>query len=147
MFAMHANLLHYFVALAAVAVGFAIRVFFCPGLVDVAQFLLFSLSVVVAAWSGGLGPGLLATAVSAILGDYFFIDQPHSIYTKHSAERLELGLFIGVGISISILSQARLSAEAKRQQLLVSEREARKIGEDANRLKEEFLATVSPPLP
>src|SRR5215813_2564793 len=143
MFAMHANLLHYFVALAAVVVAFTVRFLLDPALGDVAQFLLFSLSVVVAAWSGGLGPGLLATAVSAILGDYFFIDQPHSFYTKHSAERLELGLFIGVGISISILSQARLSAEAKRQQLLVSEREARKMAEDANRLKDEFLATVS----
>ena len=143
MFAVHANLLHYFVALAAVAVAFTVRFLLDPALGDVAQFLLFSLSVVVAAWSGGLGPGLLATTVSAILGDYFFIDQPHSIYTKHSAERLELGLFIGVGISISILSQARLSAEAKRQQLLVSEREARKMAEDANSLKDEFLATVS----
>jgi signal transduction histidine kinase/ActR/RegA family two-component response regulator len=97
----------------------------------------------VAAWSGGLGPGLLATIVSAILGDYFFIEPNHELNAKHSAERLELALFLGVGTSISILSQARLSAEAKRQQLLESEQEARKMAEDANRLKDEFLATVS----
>src|SRR5262249_60041493 len=127
MFAMHANLLHYFVALAAVAVAFTIRFLLDPALGDVAQFLLFSLSVVVAAWSGGLGPGLLATIVSAILGDYFFIDPPHSFYTKHFAERLELGLFIGVGISISILSQARFSAGAERPQLFGVDGEAREM--------------------
>src|SRR5262249_11755773 len=47
------------------------------------------------------------------------------------------------GISISVLSQARLSAEAKRQQLLVSEHAARRAAEDANRLKDEFLSTIS----
>src|SRR5215475_462361 len=143
MFARHANLLRYFIALLAVAVAFAVRFLLDPALGDVAQFLLFSLSVVVAAWSGGLGPGLLATAVSAILGDYFFIEPSHTFNANHSAELLELLLFLGVGISISILSQARLSLEAKRQQLLMREQEARKMAEDANRLKDEFLSTVS----
>jgi signal transduction histidine kinase/AmiR/NasT family two-component response regulator len=97
----------------------------------------------VSAWYGGLGPGLLATAVGLLLGDYFFI-------AESAAERIEEVLFLGIGISISILSQARLSLEARRQQLLASERDARRTAEnarrgaeDANRLKDEFLSTVS----
>jgi signal transduction histidine kinase len=56
---------------------------------------------------------------------------------------IELFLFLGMGISISILSQLRLSSEAKRQQLLLSEQVARMEAEDANRLKDEFLSIIS----
>src|SRR5262249_16739513 len=116
----------------------------------VAPLLIFILSVMVSAWYGGLGPGLLATVLSLLLGDYFFIAQS-------VAERVEEAIFLGVGVSISVLSQARLSLLAKRQQFLASEQEARKTAEDArraaedarhaaedaNRLKDEFLCTVS----
>src|SRR5262249_40734488 len=60
-----------------------------------------------------------------IIGDYFFIEPFYSFYGKAFSEQIELGLFLCIGISVSILSQARLSLEAKRQQLLASEREAR----------------------
>jgi signal transduction histidine kinase/CheY-like chemotaxis protein len=97
---------------------------------------MFTFSVVVSAWYGGLGPGLLATALSLILGDYFFI-------AESAAERIEELIFLGIGVSISIMSQARLSLEAKRRQLLASEQDARHAAEEANRLKDEFLSTVS----
>src|SRR6266545_440478 len=124
--------LRYFVAIAATAVAFTARFLLKSALGNIAPLLLFTLSVVVSAWYGGLGPGLLATALSLLLGDYFFI-------AESLAERMEEALFLGIGISISILSQARLSLLAFRQQLLASERDARKVAEDANRLKDEFL--------
>src|SRR6266545_5347513 len=143
MSALSSKSLRYFVAIAATAVAFTARFLLKSALGNVAPLLMFTLSVVVSAWYGGLGPGLLATALSLLLGDYFFI-------AESIAERIEEGLFLGIGISISILSQARLSLEAKRQQLLASEQEARKTAEDAkraaedaNRLKDEFLSTVS----
>jgi signal transduction histidine kinase/ActR/RegA family two-component response regulator len=150
MSALHSKSSRYFVAIAAIAVAFAARFLLEPALGNVAPLLVFTLSVMVAAWYGGLGPGLLATALSLLLGDYFFI-------AESAAERIEEVLFLGIGISISILSQVRLSLEAKRQQLLASEQEARKTAEDArrtaedarrkaedaNRLKDEFLSTVS----
>jgi signal transduction histidine kinase len=126
----------YFIAIATTAVAFTARFLLEPALGNVAPLLVFTLSVMVSAWYGGLGPGLLATALSLLLGDYFFI-------AESVAERIEEALFLGIGVSISILSQARLSAEAKRQQLLASEQDARRAAEDANRLKDEFLSTVS----
>jgi signal transduction histidine kinase/ActR/RegA family two-component response regulator len=142
--------LRYFVAIAATAVAFTARFLLKSSLGDVAPLILFTLSVMVSAWFGGLGPGLLATALSLLLGDYFFI-------AESVAERIEEVLFLGIGISISILSQARLSLLDKRQQLLASEQDARRTAEDArrtaedarrtaedaNRLKDEFLSTVS----
>jgi signal transduction histidine kinase/CheY-like chemotaxis protein len=136
MSARHSKTLRYFIAIAATAVAFTARFLLKSALGNVAPLLTFTLSVVVSAWYGGLGPGLLATALSLILGDYFFI-------AESIAERIEETIFLGIGISISILSQARLSLEAKRQQLLASEQDARRAAEDANRLKDEFLSTVS----
>jgi signal transduction histidine kinase/CheY-like chemotaxis protein len=145
----------YFVAIAVTAVAFISRFLLKSVLGDVAPLLMFTLSVVVSAWYGGLGPGLLATALGALFGDYFFIQPFYSFLLR--AERVEEGIFLGIGISISILSQARLSLLAKRQQLLDSERDARraaedartaaedarKAAEDANLLKDEFLCAVS----
>jgi signal transduction histidine kinase len=133
----------YFVAIAATVVALAARFLLKSALDNVAPFILFTLSVVVAAWYGGLGPGLLATALSVILGNYFFLEPLYSFRIRSGSDRLEEFLFLGIGVSISILSQVRLSLEAKRQQLLVSEQRARCAAEDANRLKDEFLSTVS----
>jgi signal transduction histidine kinase/AmiR/NasT family two-component response regulator len=133
----------YFVAIAATAVVFTARFLLNSALGDVAPLLMFTLSVMVAAWHGGLGPGLLATALGALLGDYFFIEPFYSFRIYSGAELIEEVLFLGIGIAISILSQARLSLLAFRQRLLASERDARMAAEDANRLKDEFLSTVS----
>src|SRR5215468_1452761 len=135
MSALPSKSLRYFVAIAATAVAFIARFLLKSVLGDVAPLLMFTLSVVVSAWYGGLGPGLLATALGALLGDYYFIQPFYSFLLR--AERVEEAIFLGIGISISILSQARLSLLAKRQQLLASERDARRAAEVANRLKDE----------
>src|SRR5215813_9767202 len=136
MSALPSKSLRYFVAVAATAVVFTARYLLKSALGDVAPLVMFTLSVTISAWYGGLGPGLLATALSLLLGDYFFI-------AESVAERIEEVIFLGIGASISILSQARLTLLAKRQQLLASEQDARRAAEDANRLKDEFLSTVS----
>jgi signal transduction histidine kinase len=143
MSAISSRSLRYFVAIAATAVVFTARFLLSSALGDVAPLLMFTLSVMVAAWYGGLGPGLLATALGALLGAYFFIEPLYSFRIYSGAEWIEEALFLGIGIAISVLSQARLSLEAKRRQLLASERDARRAAEHANRLKDEFLSIVS----
>src|SRR5215813_11833951 len=129
MSALPSKSLRYFVAIAATAVVFTARFMLEPALGDVAQFLLFILSVVVAAWHGGLSPGLLATGLGVILTDYFFVEPLYSFQAKDPEERLDLFLFLCTGISISILSHARKLAEARSRQLLASERDARSAAE------------------
>src|SRR5215510_1720257 len=60
----------YGVAVLSVAIAAALRLALDPILGDVAPFILFYLPVILTAWYGGLGPGLLATALSMLLGDY-----------------------------------------------------------------------------
>jgi len=47
----------------------------------------------IAAWYGGLGTGLLATAAGLLLGDYFFLSQHEALGTVGDVERLSIGLY------------------------------------------------------
>jgi K+-sensing histidine kinase KdpD len=44
-------------------------------------------SVVLSAWYGGLGPGLLATALAALIADYHFVHPIHSFDVHQLAGR------------------------------------------------------------
>ena len=63
--------LRYAVAPFAVAIAFLARLALTPVLGDASPYLLFVPAVLIAAGLGGLGPGLLATGLSAVLG--FFV--------------------------------------------------------------------------
>jgi K+-sensing histidine kinase KdpD len=63
----------YGVAVLAVAVAFIIRYFIYSDLENRLVFTFFVPAAMVAAWYGGLGPGLLAVALGALIGDFFFI--------------------------------------------------------------------------
>lgn len=45
---------------------------------NASPFIVFFAAVMVAAWFGGLGPGLLATALSALISWYFFLSPQFS---------------------------------------------------------------------
>jgi hypothetical protein len=59
----------YGVAIIGVAVAAAVRMVLDPLLGDELPLFLFTFPVILAAWFGGLWPGLLATALSLALGD------------------------------------------------------------------------------
>src|SRR5437764_13536178 len=65
-------LIGYVVAVAAVGVAMAIKYVF-SGLGADHPFVLLPAAVIVAAWYGGRGPGLLAAAVAAIGADILFL--------------------------------------------------------------------------
>ena len=57
------GVMHYGLAPIAVALAFAVRAMLVPILQDDSPYLFFVPAVLVAAGIGGLGPGLLATAL------------------------------------------------------------------------------------
>jgi signal transduction histidine kinase len=139
------TLKRYGLALGSVLAAFVARFILEPTLGDVAPLVLFSFAVTVSAWYGGFGPGLVATLVSGLLGDYFFIEPLHTfrLSSHNLAEQVELYLFYATGVAISLMSQERFSSREKLRQLLIREREAREEAQTANRLKDEFLAASS----
>lgn len=66
----------YGIAAAGVGVAFVMRWAIYGSLDTRLPFSFFLPAAMVAAWYGGLGPGLLAAGMGLLLGDYFFLP-PH----------------------------------------------------------------------
>src|SRR5205809_6291706 len=65
--------------------------------------LPFYPAVMLSAWSGGFGPGLLATLVSALALDYFWLPPPFAFGMRHPGDRMGFLLFPGVGLPVRAL--------------------------------------------
>jgi PAS domain-containing protein len=87
---------------------------------------LFLLAVLASARVGGLGPGLLATGLSTLLIDYFFLVPLHSLKLASVNAALDLLTFAVVALAISSLhrraraanrSAARARIEAERHRV------------------------------
>jgi signal transduction histidine kinase len=76
-------------------------------------FLVFFGAVMVGAWFGGLGPGLLATALSAMLSWYFFLYPQDSVAIDSFGQGLRLVIFVSEGVLISSLVGAVHSARRR----------------------------------
>lgn len=85
---------------------------------------LFFAAVMLSAWFGGLGPGLLATALST-LSRWYFLNPPVTSATLTVDESIRLGLFVAVAVFTSYLIEARRRAEKRYVGVLVREKTAR----------------------
>lgn len=102
-------LLRYAISIASVAAALSLASLL-PFRADPSHFTLFFAAVMVSAWYGGLGAGLLATLLSDLSLDYFFIAPVHSITIDLQAF-LRLGVFSVVALITSYLTTARKRAE------------------------------------
>ena len=64
-------LLRYGVAVLAVGMAFLVKLLLAPLIVQETPFLLVFAAIMISAWYGGLGPGLLATVTAGLATDYF----------------------------------------------------------------------------
>ncbi len=104
----------YSIAFAAVALAsFLVSLF--PSRVDPSHFTLFFLAVMLSAWYGGFGAGLMATILSALSLDYFFISPLNSIdLDSHAFVRLCVFLIVA-GVTNFLTSARRRAEEALRK--------------------------------
>ena len=117
------------IAVAIVIAATAIRLTFLSVLGTHAPYLLFYPSVIFAALYGGLRAGLLATALSAILADYFWIEPIGSLFMGDISYWLSMVIFLLSGamdrLGDKCHAQGPASASAaETRALLASEREA-----------------------
>ena len=108
----HQAWLLYGIAPIAIAIAFVARIALSPILHDHSPFLIFVPAVLVAAGLGGLGPGLLATILGALLG--FFIRSSPIDYPTGELGSLSLFVIIGMGIAWSgeLLQRSRTRASS-----------------------------------
>jgi two-component system, LuxR family, sensor kinase FixL len=115
------ELMHYGIAPAAVAVAFAARVLLGPVLQDEARYLFFVPAVLLAAGIGGLGPGLLATALGLLLGCFLAASFPH----LSAADTVYAATFAVIGAGIAWggeqLQRSRVRAKSSAQEAVARE--------------------------
>jgi PAS domain S-box-containing protein len=70
---------------------------------------LFVFAVLLSAWVGGAAPGLLATALSSLVFDYFFLSPTHSLAVKPAAIPRLIG-FVGSLLFVGLVSAAQRRA-------------------------------------
>ena len=70
-----------------------------PVLKDTGPFLFFAPAVMISAWYGGFGPGMVATVLGAALGDYFFVGPLGFDFDSLSIARMIVFLLVGTQIS------------------------------------------------
>jgi PAS domain S-box-containing protein len=124
----------YGLALCAVAAAFGLRALFDPLLREAAEFFLFTLAVVLGAWRGGLGPGLFATALSAVAISVFFAPPYHRPLISDDKDIFGVALFTLSGGVISWLSERRLREERARQEA------SRKVGDILSSITDSFYS-------
>jgi signal transduction histidine kinase len=132
---------HWLIAVWTVGVAFTLTLAASP-LVTPGISPLFLLAVMVSAWRGGLGPGLLATFLSTVASAFVFLPPAFSFQIDRS-DLLQLVVFSLAAVIVGSLSASRKHAEQAKEVLLVKEQNARQEAEEANRVKDEFLAAVS----
>src|SRR5215211_3656079 len=128
----------YGVAALAVGIALGLKLLLDPLITEQSPFLLLAGAVVVGAWFGGLGPGLLATALGALSADYFFLP-PEGSLTGLEVAFWPLLLFTLQGILISVLVEALRSARDRAER---STREARSHEESLRESEERFRLMV-----
>ncbi len=102
-------------AAASVVVAFAIS-WAIPPLRESTGALALT-AVVLSALYAGLGPGLLATAISVVIIDTYFVPpHPYRVLPTAVADIVRLSVFVMVAVLVSSLSDKRRRAEKKLRQ-------------------------------
>jgi PAS domain S-box-containing protein len=130
--------LRYGVAALAVGVALLIKLLLDPLTVQNTPFLLIFSAIIVSAWYGGLGPGLMATGLSVLATDYFFL-YPKGALSGFSVEGIDVAVFMLEGILVSVLTSSLRSARDRARR---STLEARSHEESLRESEERFRLMV-----
>jgi PAS domain S-box-containing protein len=68
-------------------------------------FSFFYPAVMISAWVGGLGPGIIATILSAVAADFFWLKPIGSLSIGDPADAAGLLVFVAIGIVMSALNE------------------------------------------
>ena len=130
-------MLRYGIAILAVIATYYVRIILemlVPPLHDTSPFVMLFPAIILSAWFGGLGPGILATLLCAAVADYFFLEPTRQVFINNTlAENIRLYIFAGEGLFVSLLA-GRLQHAVQR---------TRRSEEDLRVLNEQLEARVA----
>lgn len=105
----------YGVAVLAVAIALLVKLLLNSVIDQESPFLIFFAAVLVSSRYGGMGAGVLATFLAALLSDYFFLSPTYSFIHSNLGQNLQLFLFVVEGISVSSIVASLNSANQRVQ--------------------------------
>ncbi|MGF2035766.1 MAG: PAS domain S-box protein [Nostoc sp. CmiVER01] len=117
------QLLQYTVALLSVALALGATLLLKAYLTPTPAALFFA-AVMVSAWYGGLGPGLLTTVLSTLAVNYLFFQPVYSLNIININFLVPLVVFMLTAGLISLLNESRRTAQQKAEASLKSLRES-----------------------
>jgi PAS domain S-box-containing protein len=95
----------YALAVAVVAAALLLRIFFTRELgMLLPAFIILYPALMLVAILGGLGPGILATALSALAADYFILPPTGHLSIASLSDIVALAFFILMGVLINLLA-------------------------------------------
>ncbi|MGP0067019.1 MAG: PAS domain S-box protein [Isosphaeraceae bacterium] len=127
------GLIAYGVAVLSPAVMLLVLWPIWPVLGDAVLYMSFVPIVTIAAYIGGLGPGVLATCLSALAANYFFIEPRYTLWINNIDDVVDLAFFVLVGTIISGLGE---SLHRARDRIVAGER--RRAEEALHETEERF---------
>jgi signal transduction histidine kinase/CheY-like chemotaxis protein len=140
----------YLIAVGTTAGVAIIRLTISDTLGNFAPIVSFTIAIVIAAWYGGMRPGLLATALSVLAADYLYSPHNRTFRIETVSGGVALGVLAFSGVLISLLCESlhgtRRRLEAEQENLRHSielQRQMREALAESDRRKDEFLATLA----
>ena len=99
-------LARYAIAIVAALLAIVIRLSLDPMWELRLPYITLFPAVMLSAWLGGLGPGLVTTLLCAVAADYLWVEPLRSFAIGNAADVLGLIIFVAVGALISVLNEA-----------------------------------------
>ncbi|HEX6511783.1 MAG TPA: GAF domain-containing protein [Chloroflexota bacterium] len=70
-------------------------------------YSLFTIAVMITAWLGGLGPGLLSSVLGALAINYFFQEPRYQLQVATLADAIQLTIFMCTAVMLSAVTRSR----------------------------------------
>ncbi len=112
----------FLLAVVLTALTLSLRVYFANSF-DGPTVIVFTVPIVLSAYWGGLGPGLLATGIATVGAAYFVLPPLHDFRVASETQRLQEVILLATGALISVICQ-RMHQSRKRVELVVADLEA-----------------------
>ena len=123
----------YVLAVIVTLLALSVRLALTPWTGDRPVLVLFVIPVILAAYVGGLGPGLLTTVLIALGTDYFVVPPIHSFRFERPVDVVSWLILVVTGLLVSVLNGAlhrsRRTAEAAFRELKQADEAVRESGD------------------
>jgi signal transduction histidine kinase len=96
-----ARLIRYGLAMLIIGSLVGLKMYFDPLIGEKNPFLLFLAGIMLTAWIGGIGPGLMATTLAAFASDLLFLTPGQLAHQNPLGANVQLALFFSEGALIS----------------------------------------------